>query len=106
MTEDVQMKDANAEPEKKEETTDKKEPVDQFFGKLFYLITHRLCLRAEKGIDSDGEGSQREGFQNLRLINQVIQKAPQTLLPQRCRPCSQVLPRGPLHQTETSCSTY
>ena len=82
MTEDVQMKDANAEPEKKEETTDKKEPVDQFFGKLFCLITHCLCLRAEKGIDSDGEGSQREGFQNLRLINQVIQKAPQTLLPQ------------------------
>jgi len=31
MTEDVQMKDANAEPEKKEETTEKKEPVDQFF---------------------------------------------------------------------------
>jgi len=28
---DVEMKDANAEPEKKEETTEKKEPVDQFF---------------------------------------------------------------------------
>ena len=103
MTEDVQMKDANAEPEKKEETTDKKEPVDQFFGKLFYCITQTLCLRAEKGVDFDGEGSQREGFQNLRLINQVIQKAPQTLFPQRCRPRAKVLPRGPLHQTETSC---
>ena len=36
MTEDVQMKDANEAPDKKEETNekDKKEPVDQFFGKL------------------------------------------------------------------------
>lgn len=36
MTEDVQMKDANAADPKKEETNekDKKEPVDQFFGKL------------------------------------------------------------------------
>ena len=33
MTEDVLMKDAFAEPEKKEETKEKKEPVDQFFGK-------------------------------------------------------------------------
>ena len=34
MTEDIQMKDANAkEPEKKEETKKEKEPVDQFFGK-------------------------------------------------------------------------
>ena len=106
MTEDVQMKDANAEPEQKEETTDKKEPVDQFFGKCNDLISHSLCLRAEKGVDSDGEGSQREGFQNLRLINQVIQKAPQTLLPERRRARAQVLPRGPLHQTETSRSAY
>ena len=38
MTEDVQMKDANAATDKKEETTDKdkKEPVDQFFGKLMH----------------------------------------------------------------------
>ena len=83
MTEDVQMKDANAADPKKEETTekDKKEPVDQFFGKLNNAKSNPILYRAEKGVDLDGEGSNRQRFQNLRLINQVIQKAAQTLQP-------------------------
>jgi len=31
--------------------------------------------RAEKELDSDGKSSKRQGFQDMRLINQVIQEA-------------------------------
>ena len=58
--------------------------------------------RAEKELDSDGKGSERQRFQNMRLINQVIQEAAQTLLIERCRARSFSLLERPLQQATAS----
>ena len=100
------MKEANKPEEKKnEEATEAKEPTDNFYGKWWAYFVNLKLIRAEKSPCSHGKGQQWEGFQDLCSINQVIQKAPQSLQSSRYRTCLEALLAWSIRKTSASMPT-